>query len=536
MTQTENTESTGGLLAAAGRRFRRQRLVRDSKTVARARMRRLALGITAMLLSAALIVAGGAIIRLRTNFSTAPLTLGDSSANLEDGPLDILLLGTDTRAGANGVYGGAEFTAGKGHSDVMMLLHIAADRQRVTVVSFPRDTLVPLPQCTDPQTKKVYPAQDLAMLNYALTYGGPGCTVAAVNKLTGLNIDHFMMADFTAVKEISKAVGGVSVCVNSAVNDPLSGLKLPAGVSTVEGDQALAFLRTRHGFGNGGDIGRIRAQQSFMASLTRKIKSEQTLTDLPKMYRIADSMTKNLTVDRGLSNIPTLLAVGKQLNDAQLANIAFVTMPTKVYEPDPNRLEVDQSKAEKLFSILRQDGDVTAKPAPTPAPTHAPSPSASQKSTASPSSQASMSPSSAPSYSTSPTAEPAPSPSIDRLQVPASAVNATGSSSRTKEILTLMEKLGYGVITDGGKAPSVVPITQILFEEGYEAAAADLAEALNISSAQLIKTTGISGLQLVVGEDFTSGDKVSSEKKAVSGGLTGQTAEQVTCQQANPND
>jgi LCP family protein required for cell wall assembly len=524
------------------RRFRRQRLERDAAVVSRARLKRTVLRVIAGVAAVAVLVAGGFFVKLRSNFRTAPLSLGNSQVSLEDGPLDILLLGTDTRAGANGVYGGAEYTSGKGHSDVMMLVHVAADRQRVTVVSFPRDTLVPLPSCTDPTTKKVYPAQDLAMLNYALSYGGPGCTVAAVNKLTGLNIDHFMMADFTAVKEISRAVGGVEVCVNQTVTDTMSGLKLPAGVSTVEGDQALAFLRTRHGFADGGDIGRIRAQQSFMASLARKVKSEQTLTDLPKMYSIADAMTKNLTVDQGLSNIPTLIAVAKQMSEAPLGDISFVTMPTKVYEPDPNRLEVDTAKAEKLFTLLRSDGDVTANPS---ASTTA-SPAASTKAVSTPAASPHTSSSASPSATTAPSPTAAASSStpmptdsavqIDRSLVPASTLNASGSTSRPTQIIALMKKLGYGDITNFGKAPSTIPITQILYQEGYLEAAQDLAKTLKIDDAQLIRTASVQGIQLVVGQDFASGSTVEQKKATVSGGLSGQTAAQVTCQQTNPNE
>ncbi|MCB4207540.1 LCP family protein [Arthrobacter sp. UM1] len=520
-------------LGRRARRYRRQAVERSQSAVSRARLRRRGLWAVSCALVLALIAGAGLVGRLRSNFRTAPLTLGQNAQPVgQGGPLDILLLGTDTRSGANGKYGGAQFTAGQGHSDVMMLLHVSQDRKRVTVVSFPRDTLVPLPACTDPATKKTYPAQDLAMLNYALSYGGPGCTVAAVNELTGLNIDHFMMADFNAVKEISNAVGGVDVCLNSAVKDPQSGLDLPAGISTVKGDQALSFLRTRHGFADGGDIGRIRAQQAFMASLTRKVKGEGTLSDVPKLYGIADVMTQNLTVDEGLSDIPTLISVAKNMNDAQLGNIAFVTLPTTTYAPDPNRLAVDQPKAQRLFSILRRDGDVTAKPA-------APSPKApSRPSQGGTPGRSASEQTAAPAPAPSPTqaAEEDPAASVDPSLVPLAVTDASGRAGRSRAVEAQLKRLGWPLALDTGKAPSPVPTTQILYSDGYEQAAKALAAKLKVQDAQLVRTGAVEGLEVVVGQDFQQGGTVGSSGQSVSGGLSGQTADQVTCQQGNPSE
>ncbi|WAP53153.1 LCP family protein [Arthrobacter sp. ATA002] len=211
-------------------------------------LRAVALALSLTLVSG-LVFVGVQVVRLQNNLDTKPLNLGsdqESAAPVDANtdPLQILILGTDNREGQE-----------SNNSDVMMLANMSADRSHVTVVSFPRDLLVPLPACTDPETGTTYPAMELAQINGALGNGGPGCTVAAINEVTGLSIDHFMMADFDAVKELSNTLGGVEVCVNQPVEDELSGLSLPAGVSSVQGDQALAFLRTRHGFGNGGDEG-----------------------------------------------------------------------------------------------------------------------------------------------------------------------------------------------------------------------------------------------------------------------------------------
>ena len=284
--------------------------------------------------------------------------------------MQILILGSDTRDGKNAQYGTSDDATGYGHSDVMMLMDISADNKRVSVVSFPRDLLVDTPKCTDQESKKEFPAQKNVMINAAMSEAGIGCAVDTVNKLTGLEIDHFMMADFNAVKELSNTVGGVEVCISDAVYDPDSKLRLPKGTSKVQGEQALAFLRTRHAFADGGDLGRIKAQQGFLSSLTRKMKDDGTLSNPGKMLEIADVVTKNLTIDEGLASIPTLLTVGNRLKNIDVGKVAFVAVPTVPAVSDPNRLQVAEPAASQLFAAMRKDIDLTD-------PTATPSPSAS---------------------------------------------------------------------------------------------------------------------------------------------------------------
>lgn len=176
---------------------------------------------------------GVQVFRLQSNVVTMPLNLaeGQESALPVDSstdPLQILILGSDTRTGNSGDFFGDESdSSGEGNSDVMMLLTLSADRENVTVVSFPRDLLVPAPACVNPDTGRPSEAQELGQLNAALNEGGPGRTVAAINDLTGLSVDHFMMAGFTAVSELSSEVGGVEVCVQEPVDDEFSGLRRP---------------------------------------------------------------------------------------------------------------------------------------------------------------------------------------------------------------------------------------------------------------------------------------------------------------------
>lgn len=465
------------------------------------------LRVTAILMASVLVAAVAfvavQVFRLQSNVDTMPLNLaeGQESALPVDSsrdPLQILILGSDTRTGNSGTFLGSEADSyGEGNSDVMMLLTLSADRTNVTVVSFPRDLLVPLPRCVNPETGVSSQAVDLGQLNGALGESGPGCTVAAINNLTGLSIDHFMMAGFNAVSELSSAVGGVEVCVQEPVDDEYSGLKLPAGTSQVEGDQALAFLRTRHSFGDGGDIGRIAAQQSFMASLARKVRAEGTLTNLPKLYAIADTVTRNLTVDEGLSQPAELLKIAGRMQDVDLGNIAFVTVPTAPWVEDPNRLVLDEEGAAPLFDALREDRGLTEQsPAPGPSPSTPSAPATPED------------------------------PALDPAMVPVLVVNATTNANRAVEVQQLLLEAGYTQATPFRSVPAET--SQILFGTGYDGVAADLATRFGVPESQVLFDAGTVGVQLIVGADLATGSTVVLPP--LGGELEGQTADQVTCQ------
>ncbi|GAA4656344.1 hypothetical protein GCM10025779_19970 [Arthrobacter cryoconiti] len=241
----------------------------------------------------------------------------------------------------------------------MMAVHISGDRQRMSVVSIPRDTMAPFPGCVDAAGGPPWPAMETQILNVALKMGGPSCLRKTVGDLTGVSFEHFMIADFHAVVDLTNTVGGVQVCVNKAIDDADSRLHLPAGNSTIQGEDALAFLRTRSAFGDASDLSRIAAQQGFLSSLVRKIKSEKTLTDVPKLYSIADTVTKNVTIDKGLANIPALLQLASRLKNINPANVTFVTVPHEPYVYDPNRVQIQQEPAKKLFSTIIADQDIS---------------------------------------------------------------------------------------------------------------------------------------------------------------------------------
>jgi len=455
------------------------------------------LRITAVAVCAVLVVGIGSVgflfMHLQQNVTTAPLNAGvaQQKATKEDtGSLQILILGTDTRDGKNSEYGTAADSTGQGNSDVMLLMNISADNSQVSVTSFPRDLMVPIPACRDAKTGTVTPAQPMGQLNSALA-AGPGCTVAAINELTGLTIDHFMLADFTAVKELSSALGGVEVCVDHAMYDVNgSFLKLPKGKSLVQGEQALAFLRTRHAFGDSSDLARIKAQQYFLGSMVRKVKSEGTLTNLPRLYTLADVVTKNLTIDENLANVPAMISIATRLSKIDLANVAFVTVPNEPYVADPNRVQLMEPAAGQFFSALRHDTALTkAAPKPTTAPATSAAGASTAPATTAPATTAPASPTAA---------------AYDKAIQPISVANASAVTGRAVELLKSLAGAGYTAAVSAGDVPAQNQ-TQILYGANMADVAADMATLFKIPATALKSDPAISGLQIVVGTDWTAG-------------------------------
>ncbi len=288
----------------------------------------------------------------------------ESKGFREGEAFNILIIGTDKRTGAgNAGYGDKN---SPGHADTTILFHVSKDRTNATAVSIPRDLMTTIPEC---QSRKpdgsilTIPGQRQARFNVSLGQDGrdPGCTMRTVKELTGLNVDHFMMVDFNAVKELTSAVGGVKVCVEKAVDDPKSHLKLPAGESVIEGEQALAFVRTRSSFGNKSDLDRIRIQQQFLGSMIRQMKSDETLTSPTKLLDLAEAATNALTVDKGIGSLSKLQDLAKELSGIDTKNISFATLPVidNPAEPKPITVVPHPTQAPQLFAALQSDVSLT---------------------------------------------------------------------------------------------------------------------------------------------------------------------------------
>ena len=237
---------------------------------------------------------------LNDNIRTVDVGDAGSKNVASSGPLNILVIGTDSRQGLGRRYGDE---GSPGHADTTILFHVSADRSNAIALSIPRDLVTGIPDCPTRQadgTFRVIPGAPRARFNASLGQQGrdPGCTMRTVQALTGIRPDHFMMADFAAVKALSTAVGGVQVCLAKDIDDRGgSGLRLSRGWHVVRGEQALAFVRTRHTVGDGSDLSRIRLQQQFLASLIRSMKSGGTLNSPERLWRAGPGRHEG--VDRG---------------------------------------------------------------------------------------------------------------------------------------------------------------------------------------------------------------------------------------------
>jgi LCP family protein required for cell wall assembly len=231
-----------------------------------------------------------------------------------DGPVNILLVGSDS-GGGNAAYG----ERGENLNDVTILLHISPVSHTAIAVSFPRDMFVPISGCeSNPGIRKI---------NEALYNGGLACAVSTVSALTGLEIPYAAMIEFDGVIAMSNALGGVDVCVGTAIHDLQIGFDLEAGTHTLQGFPALQFLRSRHGVGDGSDTGRISNQQNFLSAMMRKVKSSEVLTNPLTLYGLAQAATQNMSLSTSLNHLDTMYSMAVALKDIPLSNIVFAQYP-----------------------------------------------------------------------------------------------------------------------------------------------------------------------------------------------------------------
>jgi LCP family protein required for cell wall assembly len=278
---------------------------------------------------AAGVVAGGSYWRLESNLKTVDLTKEITHARppaTPGRPLNVLLIGKDD-----------------GRSDTAMVVQLNAAGDAARVVSIPRDTMVPRPRCGS------HPPASIAMFNSAFATGGAACTVATVEQMSGIRIDHFVQIDFTGFRDVIDRLGGVEITLPEAIDDDKSGLHVPAGPVKLDGTQALAFVRTRYSIGDGSDLNRIKNQQLFMTALSQKIANENWLGNPRKTFELADVMTRSIVTDEEIGSIAKLADLAGKLTALKPESITYVTLPTEAYLPDPNRVQPKQPDADVLW-------------------------------------------------------------------------------------------------------------------------------------------------------------------------------------------
>lgn len=272
---------------------------------------------------------------------------------------NILLIGSDSRAGENSEYGRDD--GGSQRSDTTILLHLAADRKSATAVSLPRDLMVEIPSCRtgdDKETRKRF-----AQFNSAFELGGTACTIRTVERMTGIRIDHHMVVDFNGFKEMVDAVDGVEICLPKAIDDKDAHLDLPAGRQTLNGEEALGYVRARKTLGDGSDTERMERQQQFLGALVNKMQSNGVLLNPTRLYPVLDAATKSLTTDPGLDSLRDLYDLVRSMRDVPTEQVQFLTVPRQPYRLDRNRDELVEPDAGELFKQLREDKPVAVVPA-----------------------------------------------------------------------------------------------------------------------------------------------------------------------------
>ncbi|MFE1956001.1 LCP family protein [Streptomyces sp. NPDC059524] len=425
---------------------------------------------------------------LNNNIQTGKLSLGEHRAAKPtpnaagQTPLNILLIGSDDRNSKENLrLGGHKESVGAAPlADVQMLLHLSADRTNMSVVSMPRDTLVKLPKCTDPKTGRVYPETvGRVMTNTSLGRGGPGCTVATWEEITGIHIDHFMMVDFTGVVSMADAIGGVPVCVDAnmtgrrAGSDEGTSLKLEKGTTYIKGEQALQWLRTRHGFEDGSDIARAKAQHMYMSAMVRQLRENATFSHPGRLRTLAEKATDAVKPDDGLDTVKKLYDLSNELKKPSPKRITMTTMPF-VYE---GARVAPTSAADTLWKLLRDDVALDGKDA--------------KKATA----QTSHDPAAA----------------DDKIAVQVRNGTRTATTAavpgRASAVRQALIGKGFTQATSDGSPPLAVDRTVVNYPSAdLEGDAQAVAKSLGIPLSSVKRSTEVSGVTLTVGADWRTGN------------------------------
>ena len=345
----------------------------------------LAVGLVSVLVLSAGIVVGLTIQSLQSNLVTVALD-GEGAAVLPnigdlEGGFNVLIVGSDTRVGQGDQF---EFVDSE-LNDVNVLVHVSENHDRAIVVSFPRDLLIDIPACPQGDGTMSEP-RTMSALNTTMGTGGLPCVVIAIEELTGLEIGYAGVMTFTGVAQLSTAVGGVEVCVTAPLVDPWSGVNLPeAGYHTLEGGQALAFLRTRKGVGDGSDLARISSQQVYMAALVRTLQADGVFNNIEKLYGIASVASQTMVLSTSLSRLDVMVSMARALRGVPNENIIFLQYPVldadpELYpgrvipHPDLGRVVAERLATDEPFTLADDslgfgsttDGNASGNQAPTP--------------------------------------------------------------------------------------------------------------------------------------------------------------------------
>lgn len=422
---------------------------------------------------------------------------------------NLLIMGSDSRSGkGNTGYGKVDGQ----RSDTTLLVHLFEGRKNAIVVSIPRDSFVTIPKCKTATGATVGPWT--TKFNAAFAIGGPICTIKTIESLTGIRINNFVVVDFNAFKTVVDTLGGVQVCFTTPVYDPVvpgvggSGLNLPAGYSTLDGKQALAFVRARESLGDGSDLGRITRQQEFISSMIRSVEQKGLISNPSLFYSTANQVTQALATSKEFANVRNLENFALSLTGLSSKRIQLVATPYKLIG-DGNVHWT--AKTEELWQAIRTDK-------PWPAVSPSPSVSASSKS-------ASPSPSPSKSVKTGLITPP------EKITI--QVLNGTDTTGLARKAASALQGVGFKIGAVGSAQKSVT-VTEIRYNPSYLQSAKTLAYAAKTS--KLVPDRNLQkSIQIVVGSDWAGARKVvldvsSSTGNNATGVITAGTA---TCTEGN---
>jgi LCP family protein required for cell wall assembly len=406
-------------------------------------------------------------------------------------PENILLIGSDKRAPKfeNSTNAGQR-------SDTTILLHLAADRKSAVLVSIPRDTIVDIPSCMR-RDGTILAAHPATMFNSAFSEAGAACTIKTVEKLTKIRIDHHVTIDFGGFRDMVNALGGVKICLPQAVSDVDSHLFLSKGEHVVKGKDALAYVRTRHGLGNGSDIDRINRQQTFLGSMVAKIKSKGLLLRPDRLLSFLGAATNSISTDPALGNLNALRRLAQDVKSIDTKDVTFLTAPNEPYPADPNRVQLKPS-AGTVWNALRFDQPLPGKKKPTSASTPTPT-------------------------ETGPPLKTPP----ENIQV--QVLNGSPTPGEAARVAKDLSADGFQVVNVSNADRRDYTKTKVLYDPAYNESGRTLGAAVTGSTASVDATLG-STLVVIVG-----GDSPQVSKVDVSGSTTTPTPEE-TLKTRNASD
>jgi LCP family protein required for cell wall assembly len=350
---SEHRATAGARRVAQSRRGSggRRRGVNHQHTVAKV--------ITVALVTLALGTAGAVVTiyeRLNGNLDIVSVDrqLGDRPEKGPEGPLNVLVMGSDARTSDPSFDGTVGPDAAL--SDTTILLHLSADRNFAYAVSIPRDTLVDRPICYAADGREI-PGAELVQWNHAFAVGGPACTIRQFEQVSGVRVDNYAVIDFTGFKAMTEAIGGVEVCIPETIDDRAHEIYLEAGTREIKGAEALDYVRVRH-VGDGTDPNRIKRQQAFMAAMMNKVVSGGMLSRPDRLVSFLNAATKAVQTD--VESIGQMVGLADEFEDVGLGNIQFVTTPWAYSTAQQGRVEWT-SEVEELWTVIREDRPLPEK-------------------------------------------------------------------------------------------------------------------------------------------------------------------------------